>query len=458
MRLLICLLFTTLCNLFIVHAQPLVSFMPVKDDSVQLSIIKKAIKDNYLKDSASITGENKKQIVQLYRERFEFINEMFVDKEFIYTAETNNYLTLLVNEIFKHNPQLKSPGTRFLFSRAYWPNAFSTGEGTIVFNIGLFTKLDNESQVVFALCHELSHLYLKHSNKALEHYINTVYSDEFQKQLKTLKKQQYERNKELDKLEKTVVYSSRRHGREHEAEADSMALVFMKNTGFDVAESLACLKILDNIDKGTYNTEEGLPLLFNLPDYPFQNKWIKKEAAFFDISADNKITDKEEDSLKTHPDCKLRITKLTPLVEKIKTNTAKKFVVDEAGFIKLKQLFTFEIIAFCYNSKRISRCLYQAMELYKQYPDNAYITTMIGKCFNLMYTNQKAHTLNKIVSLPSPIGEKNYNTLLEFIQNISLKDIGAIGYFFLKQHEAQFTTDKEFTATFTQGKTNINSY
>ena len=458
MRLLLSVIFFFISNLFIARAQQPVSYVPLKDDSLQLSIIKKAIKDTYLKDSAAVTGENKKLIVQVYRERFEFINEMFVDKEFIYTAETNNYLTSLVNEIFKHNPELKSLGTHFIFSRAYWPNAFSTGEGTIVFNIGLFTKLDNESQVIFALCHELSHLYLRHSNKALEHYISTVFSDEFQKKLKELKKQQFEKNKELDKLEKTVTYSGRRHGREHETEADSMALVFIKNTGFDVAESLACLKILDNIDKDTYNTEEGLPALFNLPDYPFQNKWIKKEAAFFGVTADNKITDKEEDSLKTHPDCKLRILKLSPAVEKIKTDAAKKFVVDETEFNKLKQLFMFEIIAFCYNSERISRCLYQAMELYRQYPDNAYITTMIGKCLNLMYTNQKAHTLNKIVSLPSPLGEKNYNTLLEFIQNMSLKDIGAISYFFLKQHESKFAADKEFAATFAQSKTNINGH
>ena len=74
-----------------------------------------------------------------------------------------------------------------------------------------------------------------------------------------------------------------------------------------------------------------------------------------------------------------------------------------------------------------------------------------------MYSNQKNHTLNKIVSLPSPMGEKNYNTLLEFIQKISLRDIGAISYFFLKQYESKFTGDKEFAATFNQSRINIKS-
>lgn len=458
MRLLICLFISAFSNLSFITAQPPASYIPIKDDSLHLDSIKKAIKYNYNKDIEAITGPNKKYITKLYEERVNLINEMFKDKEFIYTTETNNYLNSLINEIFRTNPELKSLGTHFLFSRAYWPNAFSSGEGTIVFNIGLFTKLQSESQVVFALCHELSHLYLNHSNKAIDYYVNTLYSDEFQAKLKSLKKKEFERNKELDKLEKGVVFTGRRHGRQHESEADSMALVFMKSTGFDAAESIACLKILDNIDKDTYNSEEGLRTLFNFTDYPFQNKWLKKEEAFFAVSIDNKEMDKEEDSLKTHPDCKIRIVKIIPAVEKIKTPAANKFVVDEAEFKKLQQLFSFEILPFCFNSKRISRCLYHAMELYKQYPDNAYIVSSIGKCFNLFYEHQKNHTLNNIVSLPSPLGEKNYNTLLEFIQNIKLQDMAAIGYFFLKQHENQFGADNDFKDTFNKSKANINSH
>jgi len=184
MRLLFCFLFFAFSNLFIASAQQPASYTPLKDDSLRLDSIRKTIKDNYRRDSASIKGENKKYTIEMYRARLDFINEMFTDKEFIYTEETNQYLNTIVSEIFKNNPELKNLGTHFLFSRAYWPNAFSTGEGTIVFNIGLFTKLENESQVVFALCHELSHLYLNHSNKAVEHYISTLYSDELQAKIK----------------------------------------------------------------------------------------------------------------------------------------------------------------------------------------------------------------------------------------------------------------------------------
>lgn len=439
------------------YSQSYQTYVPVKNDSLYLAGIKKEIKQKYLKDSASITGNNKKYIIEFYRQRFNSLNDRFTNNEFISTPEINNYLTSLTNEILIVNPELKMLGTRFLFSKAYWPNAYSTGEGTIVINIGLFTKLDNESQLVFALCHELSHLYLNHSNKAIDYYINTLYSDEFQAKLKSLKKMEYERNKELDKLEKGVVFTGRRHGRQHESEADSMALVFMKNTGFDAAASIGLLKILDNIDKDTYNTEEGLRTIFNSPDYPFQQKWIKKEEAFFGITKESELSDKETDSLKTHPDCKIRISRLNPIIEKLKIETGKKNKVNQFYYDSLKKLFSFEIVEYCFKSDDISRCLYQAMELYKQYPENGYLTTTIGKCFNALYTNQKNHTLYQIVTLPFLLGEKNYNTLLEFIQHIKLQEIAGIGYFFLKQHETRFTTDKDFATTFNQSKKNLTS-
>jgi hypothetical protein len=458
MRLLLSLVTALVFTIYAANAQQPASYTPIQDDNVQLDLIKKAIHDNYRKDSAATAGEYKKYFIEFYKGRYDFINSMFTDKELIFTKEINDYLTAVVNEIFKTNPELKSLGTHFLFSRAYWPNAFSTGEGTIVFNIGLFIKLDNESQMVFTLCHELAHLYLQHSKKAIDHYIYTLYSDEFQAKLKALKKQEYEKNKELDKLEKGVVFTGRRHGREHESEADSMGLVFMKKTGFDTRESVSCLNILDTIDKDTYNTEEGLRSIFNFTEYPFQAKWLKKEEAFFGVSAGNQPTDKEEDSLKTHPDCKVRMARLTPAVQQSFNSNAKKFVVDEAVFKKLQQQFSLETLPFCYNSKRVSRCLYLAMELYKKDPENAYVVATIGNCFNAFYQNQKSHTLNTVVSLPSPLGEKNYNTLLEFIQKINLQDMASIGYYFLKQHENKFAADKDFAAALKQSKINFTTH
>jgi hypothetical protein len=455
MRLILLLLTSTIY--LPAFCQATFSFKPIEDDDLYLTTVKKAIKLKYLADSAAITGPNKKYEVALYRSRYDFLNEMFNDKEIIGNERINSYLTDVTQQIINSNPSLKNLGTRFLFSRAWWPNAFSTGEGTIVFNMGLLTKLNTESEMVFVLCHELAHLYLDHSNKSIQQYITTVYSDEMQRKLKDLKRQEFATNKELAKLEKAVAFNNRRHGRSHETEADSMAMVFIKNTNFDANGAITCLAMLDDADKDNYNTEKFLPQVFNFADYPFKQQWIKKEEAFFGVNNEQKITDKEADSLKTHPDCKQRIAKLQPTVAQIINSNPNKIEVDKILFDSLKKVFAFEAIAFCYQAKNISRCLYLALELQQLYPNNVYVHTAIGNCLNLIYQKQKEHTLNQVVSLPSPFQEKNYNTLLEFIQNLRLRDIAAISYSYLKLYNDTFNGNKPFAEAFEQSKKNLNN-
>src|SRR5437868_6320516 len=179
----ILLLFCNFC-----FSQSVSCYKPFICDSLQLVKIKNDGLQKYLKDSASVKGENKKYIVQLYRERYKYLESLFDNNQLIYNAALNDYLMGLITQITDANPQLKNLATRFLFSRSFIPNAFSLGEGTIVFNMGLFYKLSNESQLIFVLCHELAHLYLDHGNKSISQYVNVVYSDDFQQELKDIKK------------------------------------------------------------------------------------------------------------------------------------------------------------------------------------------------------------------------------------------------------------------------------
>ena len=310
---------------------------------------------------------------------------------------------------------------------------------------------------MFVLCHELAHLYLDHSTKSILQYVNTVNSKDFQEQLKEIRKSKYEINKQLEKLEKGLVFKSRRHGREHETDADSVGLSFMQNTGYNVKEALTGLDMLDTIDKETYAADTGLQRWFSFTEYPFNKKWLKKEEGFFGGVPDKSITTKEKDSLKTHPDCKARIEKLTPAVEKMYSHGSSNFLVSEAQFNSFKNNFKFEVVEFCFVSKRISRCLYYALELLETNPDNAYLVTIIGKCFNEMYSNQKEHTLNRVVDLPSPYADKNYDVLTQFIQNINLNNMASLGFYFLNSYKTKMAGSVDFEKILTISSKNFNS-
>ena len=412
----------------------------------------------YKSDVSALSGKNKKYFEDIFKSRYENIKKMYDRKELITETVANSYLQTLLHEIIKSNQALGSLETRVAFSRAWWPNASSLGEGTIIFNIGLFYKLQNESQAAFVLCHELAHLYLNHSNNAINSYVNTVYSDEFQKELKKINQSEYQKTQQLEKLTKSITFNSRQHSREHEAQADSMAVEWLKNTPFDVRESLTCLALLDSIDVEKYNIKPALNRIFNFPEYPFQAKWTQEEKSLFNTLAASteEESQKERDSLKTHPDCSKRISLLKGKVEQYYKPDSRAFVVNEKQFKQLQHDFDYEIIDYLYRRDDVSRSLHFTLEMLVTQPNNPYLITNTGRCLNKLFTAQKNHTLNKVVDMPSPYGDKSYNALLEFIQRVRLPDLGAFSYYFLLHNQNTLMSNEDFLAALIDSKANFN--
>src|SRR5215203_1512300 len=407
-----------------------------KDASKEKALLD-AVTTRHNKDIASLSGTNKKYIAEIYKERYESIKEKFTENEIISDTKASGYLAKLTDEILKANPSINSPDLHIVFSKAWWPNASSMGEGTILFNIGLFSRLKTESQAVFVLCHELSHYYLNHSNNTIQRYVNTVYSEDFQKQLKSIKKSEYRQNQQVEALAKGITFKHRRHSREFEQAADSMAIEMMKNTAYDLTGALTCLALLDSVDKDKYNNPLQLTKRFDFASYHFKKSWLQSDALMFGVAKDEK-TKAEDDSLKTHHVCNTRIQKLSGAVNKYNKNGNKKFIVSEEQFKQLKLQFDFEILAFCFESNNISKCLYYSLQMIDAFPDNAYLHTMIGKCLNALYSYQKKHELGKIIDLPGAHHPEEYNNLLQLIQNLRLSEIASLSYYYLRQFQESY--------------------
>jgi hypothetical protein len=431
-------------------------FTPLIKDASKEKVLQEALTAQYHNDISNLNGTNKKYIAEIYKERYELIKEKFADNEIISDPKASAYCQSLAQQILKANPSLPSNSLRIVFSKAWWPNASSMGEGTILFNIGLFIRLHNESQAAFVLCHELAHYYLNHGNHAIERYVNTVYSDGFQKQLRSIQKSDYRQNQQVESLAKGITFKSRRHSREFEHAADSMAIELMKNTNYDLNEALSCLALLDSVDKDKYNYPLQLARRFDFAAYPFKKSWLKSEALLFAITKAEKPT-AEDDSLKTHPDCKIRIQNLTAAVNALNKAGNKKFIQGEEQFHHLQEQFDFEILNYCFETNKVSKCLYYALEMTEAIPDNIYLHTIIGKCLNELYSRQKKHELGKIVDLPGPDHKEEYNNLLHLIQNLRLQEIAALSYYYLQQYSPAYANDPGFAAVLRTSKENFSN-
>ncbi|MGZ5222425.1 MAG: M48 family metallopeptidase, partial [Chitinophagaceae bacterium] len=330
---------------------------------------------------------------------------------------------------------LKKTDARIVFSRDWWPNAYSMGEGTIAINAGLMIFLDNEAELVFVLCHELAHYYLDHTAKAIKKYVETVNSDAFQQELRRLSKTQYGANRQLEELTKSFVFSSRRHNRENEAAADRLAFSFMKKTGYDCNAIKTGLELLDKVDDSLVFKPLALEQVFNFSGYPFRKKWIQKESSIFSQLNENDSprSVKEKDSLKTHPDCDKRIALLSDSLQAV-AGTGKKFMVDEQLFNQLKKDFFIEMAEQCYRDKNLSRNLYYSL-LLLQSENMPVAVYSVARCLNQIYDLQKDHQLGQKLDTENKSYPEEYNLLLRMLGRLRLDEIADLNYHFGKQYE-----------------------
>lgn len=442
-------------------SQGIITYSPFRDDSLALTKLSKATSLRFENDKAGISGENKKYIIEQYQERYDYLKKMYEQQEFITDAGASAYLNALMDVILQANPSVKITKPIVLFSKVYWPNASSLGEGTLVFNISLFNRLQNEAQVAFILCHELAHYYLNHSNKSILQYVNTLYSKEFQAELRDINKSEYLKGQRLKGLVKNISFKSRRHSRDHEVEADSMGLEFLKNTGYDVRESLSALALLDSVDNEKFANHLQLDKQLNFTAYPFQPRWIRAKSISLGeaMAATGKPEDKDEDSLKTHPDCTARVQFLKARAETYYTAAQKPFIVNPSYFDTLVNRFDHERIVYCYKEDEVSRALFYSLQMFTVHPNDVFLATMIGKCFNAIYDAQQQHYLGRIIDLPSGTKDKKeYDVFLQFLQSLRLNDIASINYYFLEQQQAKFNTDAAFAKELNKSKTTFSSY
>ena len=408
-------------------------FAPVAEDSSRLIGLEGKYQQRYKEELGTLPSRNRKDFLDVYAKRWENIKAKFDNQEIYTSSFAQQYLDALVAEIEKANPSLREHPVACYFSRSDIPNASYIGEGIILFNMGLFDRLDNESQAAFVLCHEMAHFLLRHTENGINKYVATINSDEVQAQLHKIKGSEYRKNEQLEKLVKGLTFDSRRHSRDHESQADSMGVELLRNTRFDLSGARTTLALLDVIDTDTLNTAACLEKIFNARNYPFKKRWIAREEGLLGGHA-RLQRDGPEDSLKTHPDCQSRIRLIAPLISRQPSGGPLKFAVDSSAFQKLKNIFRYEVIEYAYTSEDYARSFYCTLELMQQTPDDAYLVTQVGRLMNGLYAAQKAHRLSKVVDLPSPEYPSNYNLLLQFIQNLYLEDIAAISYNYLRQY------------------------
>lgn len=446
-------LFLALC----ISAQSQNAYSFWKDDTV----LRKKLLEESIRKKQTLLAASPKQYVKDYKEIYEHqfgeIEDMWKGTRTVTSPEINNYLQSIVKKIIAANTELQKTDARIVFTRDDWPNAVSMGDGSIAINGGLFVFLNNEAELAFVICHELSHYYLDHTNKSIKKIVELYNSDDFKKEVKRISKQEYGAGKEYDELMKKMAFGSRRHSRENETEADRQAFQFLKNTGYDCNGIITCLQLLNDVDDSSVYKPFVPETIFSFDEYPFKKRWIQKESVLFGVMKEDAspFTRREKDSLKTHPDCALRISLLQDSISKI--SEGKKFLVNENFFYSLKRDFLPEITEQEFRNDNLTRNLYYSLLMLQNGDFTSVAIYSITRDLNILFQRQKDHKLGDIEK-ESRTYPADYNLLLRMVDRLRLEEIASINYYFCKKYEAQMVGDNRFLEEKRKAQKNFSEY
>lgn len=378
--------------------------------------------------------EYRREFKKFYEGQYGFMQGLMDIGYFVHDDSLYQYIDGIFDHIKAGNPLLSNLKTRFFITVDPSPNASSIGEGSFLINIGLLRRMENEGQLAFVLCHELAHFYLNHTEKGFIKHLNLINSEEFKEKEKEIKKSKYGRLSKSMNLYKGYTYDTRKHSRDNESQADSLGLVFMKNTDYQLSASISTLMLLDTIDHYKYQKEIDLKRWFDFEQYSFKSRWLTVEQTMFGGRVENEDNFFDTDSIKTHPDCEVRWNTLNGYIRPFGPTTGRRlFVRDSAYFHQKFRKFDYEFIQGWIHLEEYGRGMFFTLKQLENNPDDPFLLGALMEIMRRIHKLQKDHILSDHVQKPSSDHEKEYRQILEFLENIRLSELAKLGYYFMEK-------------------------
>lgn len=357
-------------------------YKPIVSDAVLIKEYKTFLKTNLKLSKAHYPRKYKGEFSILYKSRYESLKSRVDFDYFIFSNTWNNYFKDVLNNIAKANPSFDFSRIHILVSRDEDFNAYSTGEGTIVVNIGLLNKIENESELVFILCHEFSHFLLNHSDSAIYKKLESRNAAAFKAQIKEINKAKYDQLSKLKKLLREDIYLEKQNSREAERQADSLGLILIKNSNYSETGALNSIQLLMKLKNvPAYSQINIFEYLNRQPNVIVQSSFIKggkhvEEEDYLDSSL-----------VKSHPQ----------LEERYQT-FKRKLVSDNNGnnenssaFDALKRDCFFEYDEALIKMGHFDQALLYALVQLKNNPESQYFKDVVMYTTYMIYESRKEH-------------------------------------------------------------------
>lgn len=333
----------------------------------------------------------------------------------------NPYVQRVFRQILAANPQL--PPVQLVLSRNPEPNAHAVGSGTIMLNLGLLARLENESQLAFVLCHELAHVQARHMDTSLRARLTTLHSRELRRQVRRIVAAEYNVSSKLKTLVLGLSLTSTYHQRTHEKQADSLGYTLLKRSRFDAAQAYRALQLLDKIDEPLAAQPLKLAPFFGCAaaPYPLPEAAPARPKSIFTVAAPTQTALELTDTLKSHPDCAKRMRYLRELSQG-QVADGPPATPPSPEFAQVRSLSRLEVIQSWFDFDCYDHALFEALQLLQEQPQHQYGRHMVTLCLFELREHLLHHRFTEVVSNSSPRQPESFRQLLAALYAWKLED------------------------------------
>lgn len=360
-----------------------------------------------------------------YENVFEAVNKRIAEGYFVYKPLISSTVEKVLRDIKDHNPGVPKD-VQVLLVREDVPNAYTIGDNSVFINMGLFYYMESEDQVAAIVAHEVGHLILMHSLKALAR------SYERDKQsIENVKGLRQTDTKKSDRAFELLIKSLYKNGkltRKYEMQADSLGYELYKNTPYKYVAFLEALELVGGFDSIVRKdlSVEVYKRFFDLPSQPFQEKWLQKEDfSFYNYDAYKPKFD--EDSLSSHPTSADRIAYLKTVFPELAKQEVRTEAKTAEGYSGIKNLAERERMSNLFFNEQYGEGIYLALTYLQEDPKNRLYLKWLGRNMQKTYEAKRDYQLNKYIDRVAPNEQSDsYITFLSFMWNLDLDEIKVI--------------------------------
>lgn len=300
------------------------------------------------------------------------LDEILLSGRVLYNDPVGQYLNRIKDYILRDRPGARD-SIRIYAVKSPAVNAFCTNQGVVLVHMGLLSKVKNEAQLAYILCHEFQHFFQQHP-------ITRFVADE--------KRRSEVQIKSFDDYEEYML-AKNRYSREQEIDADLRGIDLFLKTGYDPAE-------LD----GVFDVMRYAYLPFANRDW--DNRFFESERfwlppgirpdTFTAISAPEDYDDSEL----SHPNIATRRAAVAAKVAEVRQGGAQ-YILGETDFRDIQKLCRFDIARQHLDAQSYEQAIYHSFLLLEEHPRSFYLKKNIAQSLYALvkYKNERLfHTVH----------------------------------------------------------------